>query len=113
MIEVLIAFVLAFLILVVGIAIGKRLGKFSFHIKKKKKQEIGDWKRVQDGLPEMHEYYDYSEDIVFVTKDGELHTGFYSHTFWFDVDEEYKYPTEEVEKWIYLKDFYFYDYSCC
>lgn len=70
---------------------------------------MAEWISVKDRLPEDGEYYDYSEDIVFVTNDGETHTGFYSHTFWFDIDEEYKYSTEEVEEWIYLKDFY--DYS--
>lgn len=63
-----------------------------------------EWKKVQEEVPENCEGCNYSEDIAFITQDGEVHNGFYADYSWFDIDENSVYLTPEVTEWIYLKD---------
>ena len=65
---------------------------------------IAKWKKVQNEVPRRIEGHNYSEDVVFVTSDHEVHNGFYSGFLWFDVDEHWAYLTNEIAEWIYLKD---------
>lgn len=68
---------------------------------------INELKKVKDEVPKTcrgTESMRYSEDIVFVTEDGEAHNGFYADYAWFDRDENSVYFTDEVTEWIYFED---------
>ena len=59
-----------------------------------------EWKKPQQELPERFEECAYSYDIIFMTKNGDIHNGFYQEERWYDVDENFSYPTEQITEWI-------------
>lgn len=65
---------------------------------------MAEWKKAQDEVPKMLGGLNYSEDVVFVTSNDEVHNGFYSNGMWFDVDEHWVYFADEIAEWIYSKD---------
>ena len=70
---------------------------------------MAEWKKPQQELPERFEECAYSYDITFMTKNGDIHNGFYQEERWYDVDENFSYPTEQITKSLLLlrKDFLF------
>lgn len=61
---------------------------------------MAEWKNPQQELPERFKECAYSYDIIFMTKNGDIHNGFYQEECWYDVDENFSYPTEQITKWI-------------
>ena len=61
---------------------------------------MAEWKKPQQELPEMFAECAYSYDIIFMTKNGDIHNGFYQEERWYDVDENFSYPTEQITEWI-------------
>ena len=61
---------------------------------------MAEWKKPQQELPKRFEECVYSYDIIFMTKNGDIHNGFYQEERWYDVDENFSYSTEQITEWI-------------